>query len=158
MRLTHRSIDRICTDTGYELSRRAGKQGTPERPLSDLGLRSYLTYWTATLVRYFRHLLSVLPPGTDHVVAHGGFKSPALVLGSESQTQDGESVSGGDAENSNQDISLNGSVVNGRTKKRKSTKGWDGEGARMGAGRKEWGHEEDGKFDVLLRVPYGFSS
>ena len=39
---------------GYELSRRAGKVGTPERPLSDLGLRSYLAYWVSTLIRFFR--------------------------------------------------------------------------------------------------------
>lgn len=32
-------------------SRRAG---TPERPLSDLGLRTYLQFWTAVLVRWFR--------------------------------------------------------------------------------------------------------
>lgn len=27
--------------------------GTPERPLSELGLKGYLNYWTFTLVRYF---------------------------------------------------------------------------------------------------------
>jgi len=47
---------------GYELSRRAGKVGTPERPLSDLGLRSYLAYWVSTLIRFFRRVLSVLSP------------------------------------------------------------------------------------------------
>ena len=45
---------------GYELSRRSGKIGTPERPLSDLGLRSYLTFWVSTLVRFFRCVISVL--------------------------------------------------------------------------------------------------
>ncbi|KAI0685221.1 acyl-CoA N-acyltransferase, partial [Cytidiella melzeri] len=43
----------LLIEFSYEISRRAGKPGTPERPLSDLGLRSYLTYWIATLVRYF---------------------------------------------------------------------------------------------------------
>lgn len=48
-----------CTTTyrycpGYELSRNSPRFGTPERPLSDLGLRSYVTYWISVLVRFFR--------------------------------------------------------------------------------------------------------
>jgi len=50
--------------SGYELSRRAGKVGTPERPLSDLGLRSYLQFWVSHLVRFFRYGIRVLPPST----------------------------------------------------------------------------------------------
>ncbi|KAG9040352.1 hypothetical protein FS837_000761, partial [Tulasnella sp. UAMH 9824] len=48
-------------DNCYELSRRAGKLGTPARPLSDLGLRGYLSYWVATLVRFFRRILGTAP-------------------------------------------------------------------------------------------------
>ncbi|EPQ61148.1 hypothetical protein GLOTRDRAFT_113584 [Gloeophyllum trabeum ATCC 11539] len=44
----------LLIEFSYELSRRAGKVGTPERPLSDLGLRSYLTYWVSVLIRFFR--------------------------------------------------------------------------------------------------------
>lgn len=44
----------LPSNAGYELSRRSGRVGTPERPLSDLGLRSYLTYWVSTLIRFFR--------------------------------------------------------------------------------------------------------
>lgn len=43
--------------TGYELSARTQslrRAGTPERPLSDLGLRGYLQFWTSVLIRYFR--------------------------------------------------------------------------------------------------------
>ncbi|KAI8983259.1 acyl-CoA N-acyltransferase [Trametes punicea] len=99
----------LLIEFSYELSRRAGKVGTPERPLSDLGLRSYLTYWISTLVRFLRRLLSVLPPDTAQVVTTGAMTdaSELFVPSPSRETEDGSSVS--------------------RTKRRKSTKGWDGE-------------------------------
>ncbi|KAF8236942.1 acyl-CoA N-acyltransferase [Tricholoma matsutake] len=61
----------LMIEFSYELSRRAGKVGTPERPLSDLGLRSYLAYWVATLIRFFRRVLSILPPECPHMSTVG---------------------------------------------------------------------------------------
>jgi len=49
---------------GYELSRRANKVGTPERPLSELGAKSYLLYWISVLVRFFRKVLEL--PGSNN--------------------------------------------------------------------------------------------
>ncbi|OAX40490.1 acyl-CoA N-acyltransferase [Rhizopogon vinicolor AM-OR11-026] len=70
----------LMIEFSYEVSRRAGKIGTPERPLSDLGLRSYLTYWVATLIRFFRRLLAVLPPDRPTITSSGGLPELTGVL------------------------------------------------------------------------------
>lgn len=38
----------------YALSQREGKRGTPERPLSDLGKASYMSFWTNELLDLIR--------------------------------------------------------------------------------------------------------
>ncbi|KAF9556339.1 acyl-CoA N-acyltransferase [Agrocybe pediades] len=57
----------LLIEFSYELSRREGKVGSPERPLSDLGLRSYLAYWVSTIIRFLRRVLSALPPGITSI-------------------------------------------------------------------------------------------
>lgn len=44
-------------DFSYLLSRKEGRLGSPEKPLSDLGLFSYVSYWKSALLSYFSNLL-----------------------------------------------------------------------------------------------------
>lgn len=41
--------------SGYLLSKVEEKVGSPERPLSDLGLISYRSYWKEVLLRYLHN-------------------------------------------------------------------------------------------------------
>ncbi|KAJ7489457.1 acyl-CoA N-acyltransferase [Mycena latifolia] len=109
----------LMIEFSYELCRRAGKVGTPERPLSDLGLRSYLAYWVGTLIRFFRRVLQALPPGYSKITSKGylpDFRSPSREL-----EDDGTpSVVNGNGASS-------ATPSNGIVKRKKRTKGWDGE-------------------------------
>ncbi|KZT68808.1 acyl-CoA N-acyltransferase [Daedalea quercina L-15889] len=98
----------LMIEFSYELSRRSGRIGTPERPLSDLGLRSYLTYWVSTLIRFFRRLLSVLPPDASKMITVGGVPdlAGAHLMSPSAEPEDRAAP---------------------KMKRRKSTKGWDGE-------------------------------
>lgn len=44
-----------CSLAGYLLSKVEEKVGSPERPLSDLGLISYRSYWKEVLLRYLHN-------------------------------------------------------------------------------------------------------
>ena len=46
-----RGLGRVLMGASYELGRREGRIGGPEKPLSELGKRGYLRFWQARVVR-----------------------------------------------------------------------------------------------------------
>ena len=49
-----RGYGKFLISFSYELSKIEQKVGTPERPLSDLGLRSYRSFWTRVLLNILK--------------------------------------------------------------------------------------------------------
>lgn len=64
-------FSKLCA--AYELSKKEGKVGTPERPLSDLGMLSYRGYWT-------RVLLDILKKHKGNISIKVSLSMPTVII------------------------------------------------------------------------------
>jgi len=50
--LQRKGYGKFLIELSYELSKIEGRTGSPERPLSDLGYISYVSYWTLKVTQF----------------------------------------------------------------------------------------------------------
>jgi len=77
-----RGIGRFLIDMSYEMTRREGKSGSPEKPLSDLGERTYQSYWCDVVLQL---LATAVVEGAgdipiDTLVARTGITSADIII------------------------------------------------------------------------------
>lgn len=66
---------RFLIQLSYEITRREGKTGSPEKPLSDLGKLSYSSFWAYELLIRLRNASSRSIPTITELSKQTGFKS-----------------------------------------------------------------------------------
>lgn len=69
-----KGIGRFLIALSYELTRREGKTGSPERPLSDLGQLSYRSYWMYAIISYVRSKRGAVGISAKDVAAATGIR------------------------------------------------------------------------------------
>jgi histone acetyltransferase MYST1 len=62
---------RFLIQLSYEITKREGKTGSPERPLSDLGKLSYRSYWTYEILLYLKRCGKEIPTLKNIAAATG---------------------------------------------------------------------------------------
>ncbi|RIA92831.1 acyl-CoA N-acyltransferase [Glomus cerebriforme] len=50
-----RGFSQLLIEFSYELSKKEGKIGSPEKPISDLGMRGYRSYWNKAILRLLKN-------------------------------------------------------------------------------------------------------
>ncbi|CAI2163546.1 5265_t:CDS:10 [Funneliformis geosporum] len=89
----------LLIEFSYELSKKEGKIGSPEKPISDLGMKGYRSYWNRTILRLLKNYkgtctgsgsssLSTTPP--ERIDSNGGIDTDGN--GSIQQINDDERI------------------------------------------------------------------
>lgn len=73
-----RGYGRFLIQLSYEITKREGRTGTPEKPLSDLGRLSYISFWSHELLLCLKNASRTVPTISD-LSLHTGFKREDII-------------------------------------------------------------------------------